>query len=62
MQHVVINDLLCKGCEICVNTCPTDGVYMRDGLAVIDESECTVCGLCIPVCPYRAISFEDIPE
>jgi dihydropyrimidine dehydrogenase (NAD+) subunit PreT len=48
---------LCKGCNICVTTCPThtlklDGVNQ---IAVKDPATCVFCGLCEARCPDFAI-------
>jgi NAD-dependent dihydropyrimidine dehydrogenase PreA subunit len=48
---------LCKGCNICVTTCPT-GTLKLDGanqIAVNDPATCVFCGLCEARCPDFAI-------
>ena len=57
MQRVVINDLLCDGCENCVQYCTYEAIYMEGGQAHIIEDECTLCALCIPECHVNAISM-----
>ncbi len=54
----VIADL-CNGCSVCVTTCPTNAITMRDGKAKVDPFQCTGCGACIPVCPKEAIDFKN---
>ena len=52
----------CKGCEICIDFCPTralkratqssDGVF----LPVLEEEKCNYCGLCDLLCPDLAMT------
>lgn len=62
--HIVVNDLLCKGCELCVGACPqkvigldpvrltTKGYHP----AVLIDEGCTGCSICALVCPEGAIT------
>jgi 2-oxoglutarate ferredoxin oxidoreductase subunit delta len=60
---VEINENLCKGCEICIEFCPTDvfeksGKLNRKGyyLPVIAREEaCTGCRICELMCPEFGI-------
>lgn len=47
----------CKGCEICVEFCPTN-VLAMNGLVVevVNLEACTACGLCEIRCPDFAIT------
>ncbi len=48
---------LCKGCNVCVTSCPT-GTLKLDGsshIAVKDPNTCVFCGLCEARCPDFAI-------
>ncbi|NQT48151.1 MAG: 4Fe-4S binding protein [Chloroflexi bacterium] len=57
--RVVINRERCKGCEYCVEFCPTGALAMSDEMnvkgyllpKVVDESKCLGCGLCEVICP-----------
>jgi electron transfer flavoprotein alpha subunit len=44
----------CKGCSICVKSCPFSAITMEDKVAVIGGS-CTGCGVCVDACPFKAI-------
>ncbi len=59
-----INQDDCIGCEICVEICPVDCIYMEDSKAVIDLKNCIRCGKCHEVCPQDAARHdsEKIPE
>jgi ferredoxin len=54
MIPVVIRDR-CTGCEDCVEVCPSQGITMEDGIAVIHERLCEECGVCVDECPEGAI-------
>ncbi len=54
-QHsVVLDEDACKGCTICVTTCPAEAIRVRDGKARIIEERCIDCGECIRRCPHHA--------
>ena len=44
--RIEIDNIMCKGCVICVDFCPTDALKM-DGLyaVVLDLDKCTGCQL-----------------
>jgi 2-oxoglutarate ferredoxin oxidoreductase subunit delta len=60
---IVINQSICKGCELCINFCPNKLISLGDKLNAIgylpasfnDSSECTACMSCALVCPEVAI-------
>jgi 2-oxoglutarate ferredoxin oxidoreductase subunit delta len=64
--RIVVDEGLCKGCELCTTVCPKDVVHMAmDRLtprgyhpaALIDpQGECTGCAICAVICPDVAIS------
>jgi aryl-alcohol dehydrogenase-like predicted oxidoreductase len=45
----------CTGCEACIPVCPTQALYMKDGMARVIQERCDWCGKCGPVCPDEAI-------
>jgi len=57
-KPVVINEAWCKGCELCVDFCPTQVFEMRQGKAVaVRQEDCTGCLLCELHCPDLAIKI-----
>lgn len=44
----------CKGCSICVKSCPFGAITMNDKVAEIGTA-CTACGVCVSKCPFDAI-------
>ncbi len=49
---IIIKENWCKGCEICVELCPTDAIEMKDFKVVIkDEDKCIACIQCALRCP-----------
>ena len=61
--RIVIDQELCKGCELCISFCPKSAISQSDKLnsagylpAVFSENgECTGCAACALVCPEVAI-------
>lgn len=51
---VNVNKEKCKGCGLCVKSCPFDAIKMEGKLAVIGEG-CTECGACVDACKLDAI-------
>ena len=55
-ERIEINTKWCKGCEICVELCPTDALQMKDfKCAVKDLDKCIACMQCELRCPDFAI-------
>ncbi len=53
-----IDEELCNGCELCVDSCPTDVLRFdraRDKAYIRYAGDCTVRYLCEMDCPTRAI-------
>jgi thioredoxin reductase len=71
MQHPILNQSVCIGCGICVDSCPEGDVLgLINGKAtIINGSHCVGHGLCAENCPVGAIEIglgdishrEDIP-
>lgn len=48
-----------KGCQACVDICPTDALLLKKGEILLDERFCLYCGACQVVCPEEgAIRIE----
>ncbi len=62
--RIVVNEVFCKGCEMCINACPQH-VMTLDPVritskgyhpAILAQEGCTGCGICAIVCPEAAIT------
>ena len=67
MKSVTFDVELCKGCELCIPTCPKKLITLdKDKInqkgyhpaTVKDLGACTSCGLCYTICPHIAIKIE----
>jgi 2-oxoglutarate ferredoxin oxidoreductase subunit delta len=65
MPTIVIDEDMCKGCELCTNVCPKDLVKMAEyfnlkgyhpSRLVDPDDDCTGCTLCALMCPDVAIT------
>jgi formate hydrogenlyase subunit 6/NADH:ubiquinone oxidoreductase subunit I len=46
----------CKGCMVCVRSCPVQALSGEKGSApTIDPARCVKCGTCADSCPFGAI-------
>jgi 2-oxoglutarate ferredoxin oxidoreductase subunit delta len=60
---IVVDEVYCKACELCVNACPADLLELaRDRLnnkgyhpVELIKEGCTGCALCASVCPEAVI-------
>lgn len=48
----------CLGFGDCVDVCEYDALKVRDGVAVVDETQCTACARCTQVCPKQLIALQ----
>jgi 2-oxoglutarate ferredoxin oxidoreductase subunit delta len=61
--RIVIDQVLCKGCEICIAFCPKQLIALSDKLNAAgylpssfnDRGDCNGCASCALVCPEVAI-------
>ena len=67
MARIVVDDVYCKGCGLCIDACPANIVALdKTKLTakgyhpayLIDESKCTGCMSCALMCPDVAITVE----
>ncbi|HZK34438.1 MAG TPA: 4Fe-4S binding protein, partial [Bacillota bacterium] len=57
LLQYTIDEVLCKGCGLCIKVCPTDAITgERRGPHVIDQDKCIKCGACMEKCPFKAIT------
>lgn len=57
--RIEIDQVLCKGCQICIAFCPKGSIIPSDILnaagyqpaSFVDNGECTGCAICAVVCP-----------
>ena len=62
--RVLVSELYCKGCELCVGACPQGSLALAAGRitakgyhpAALIDNHCTGCGICAVVCPEAAIT------
>jgi len=63
MAQINIDEKACRGCELCVDECPTK-VFEYDagkGLPVIvREDDCIECLSCYYICPSTAVDLEEV--
>ncbi|MGC9373099.1 MAG: DUF362 domain-containing protein [Thermovirgaceae bacterium] len=58
-----VDESLCTGCGICVDSCPGNAIALDGGVAVIDMDACIRCGECHEFCPRGAICHDgDLTE
>ena len=61
--RIVVDEVICKGCSLCVEACPQDVLTLAvrinsKGYHPAEQSTdgCTGCGICATVCPEAAIT------
>jgi len=53
----LINEVLCKKCNICKDACPVGAITIDRHVSKIDRAKCIKCFCCHEVCPHDAISI-----
>ena len=67
---IEVNDLYCKGCELCITACPVDVIRLDNSRltpkgyhpAMLKSDGCTGCGICAVICPDAAITVLRAPK
>ncbi len=58
-----VDDMLCNGCETCVDHCQFSALEMGDDAIVeVSSLRCVGCGICVPQCPSEALHMVMRPE
>jgi electron transport complex protein RnfB len=58
-----VDDLLCNGCEACLDYCQFDALTMNDSLVVeVNTVRCVGCGVCVPQCPNGVLGLVLRPD
>ena len=59
-KHIILNKAFCKGCGICVASCPKQALELAGGKAQLkQENGCVLCGMCEKRCPDYAIFLDE---
>ncbi len=72
MNYITIEPNLCKGCKVCITSCPKHCITLGDAIneigyqyaVFVPGSPCIACGICFYVCPeFGAITvYKDEEE
>lgn len=62
--RLIVHRGWCKGCELCVKSCPRDILQLDEEakVEVSDIGKCIFCGICELRCPDFAIRLEKPPN
>ena len=52
----VVDESLCTGCGICLDTCPVEAIVVVNNVASVSD-DCTACGACVAECPNGALAI-----
>jgi uncharacterized protein (DUF362 family)/Pyruvate/2-oxoacid:ferredoxin oxidoreductase delta subunit len=52
------NHKACKGCGVCVKSCPPKAIVMKDGKPIVDLDKCIRCFCCHELCDYDAVDIK----
>jgi 2-oxoglutarate ferredoxin oxidoreductase subunit delta len=66
---IVVDQNICKGCELCISACPQESIALSDRInalgyryAILVKDNCTGCVNCALVCPEAAIAVYRQPK
>ena len=57
-----VDELICNGCEDCIQACQFTALSMDGLLATVDAVRCTGCGVCVIACSTGALGLVRRPE
>jgi electron transport complex protein RnfB len=57
-----VDEMICNGCEDCINVCQFKALSMDNLLAKVDSARCTGCGVCVINCSTGALGLFRRPE
>jgi Na+-translocating ferredoxin:NAD+ oxidoreductase subunit B len=57
-----VQDVLCTGCEACIEVCQFNALSMDEALAQVDRERCVGCGVCVLTCAAEALVLVRRPE
>ena len=57
-MSITVDASKCNGCTLCVKSCGTNAIEVKDKLATIVLESCTMCGACVSACRFSAISID----
>ena len=57
-MSITVDASKCNGCTLCVKSCGTNAIEIKDKLATITIESCTMCGACVSACRCKAISID----
>jgi len=44
----------CRGCHVCVRSCPAKAIKVKEGIARVMDERCVACGYCTSICSVGA--------
>ncbi len=52
-----VNSEKCTACGTCIEVCPTDTIFLKNGKAHVEEANCRNCQVCMTICPENAFEL-----
>ncbi len=53
---------ICIQCEDvpCQKACRVGAIYLKEGIAIVDEEKCVACKMCLDACPHQGMYIKDL--